>query len=332
MIGLLAATLLGSMPLQGAGASHLLVVTGLSGEPQYRAAFAMLGASLVDAARERWGIAESSLVYLSEDPTVDKSRMTGRATKEAIQSALAAIAGRARPNDVVVVVLIGHGSQQGEMPQLNLPGPDLGAGDLALSLGAFRDQTVVVVNTASASGGFVPILSGPRRIVITATKSGFERNATMFGEMFVKGLVSSEADTDKNERVTVAEAYSYARREVARAYESAKRLLTEHAQLDDNGDGKGVLDLGSEGDGGLAKTVAFGLTREVATTDPVVAALLTTRRGLEAEITGLLDRKGVPEAGRLEVRIARAGEFVNVPCAERRAQLRVEPTAQWDRS
>ncbi len=306
MIGLLVAALVGAggnsparvgrLPpaptdLQASGTPHLVIVTGLSGEPQYRASFAKLGASLIDAARERWGVAESSLIYLSEDPTVDRARMTGRATKEAIQGALVALAARARPNDVVMVVLMGHGSQQGEMPQLNLPGPDLSAADLAMSLGAFREQTVVIVNTASASGGFVPALSGPRRIVITATKSGFERNAPLFGEWFVKGLVSPEADADKNDRVSVAEAYRYARREVTRAYEAGKRLLTEHAQLDDDGDGKGVLDLGTQGDGGLAKTVAFGLTREVAIDDPAVAPLLAMRRGLEAEVSALRARK-----------------------------------------
>lgn len=291
MIRVLATLLFVVTTQPSAGNPHLVIVTGLSGEPQYRASFARLGAALVDAARDRWGIAESSLVYLAEDPAADPSRITGRATKEAIHTALASVASRARPNDVVVVILIGHGSQQGEVAQLNLPGPDLTAADLAMSLGAFRQQTVVVVNTASASGGFVPVLAGPRRIVITATKSGFERNATMFGELFVKGLVSAEADADKNDRVSVAEAYSYARREVTRAYETAKRLLTEHAQLDDNGDGKGVLDLDGSGDGGLAKTIAFGLTREVAADDPAVASLLTTRRGLEAEITSLRARK-----------------------------------------
>jgi hypothetical protein len=291
VIGLLGAILVGVGSVQGPGAPHLLVVTGLSGEPQYKAVFAKLGGALVDAARTQWGVADSSVIYLAEDPAIDRTRMTGRGTKEAIQTALTGLAARVRPNDVVVVVLIGHGSQQGEVPQLNLPGPDLTATDLGLSLGEFREQTVVVVNTASASGGFVPVLSGPRRIVITATKSGFERNATMFGEMFVKGLASAEADADKNERVSVAEAFSYARREVVRAYETGKRLLTEHAQLDDNGDGKGVLDLGADGDGGLAKTIAFGLTPETGTDDPAVRSLLATRRGLEAEITALRARK-----------------------------------------
>jgi hypothetical protein len=293
VIGLLGALLWGATPAQTPGSHHLVIVTGLSGEPQYRAGFTRLGASLVDAARDQWGIADSSLIYLSEDPGADRTRMTGRATKESVRAALAGVAGRAQRNDVVIVILLGHGSQQGEVPQLNLPGPDLTAADLATALDAFREQTVVVINAASASGGFVPVLSGPRRIVITATKSGFERNATLFGEMFVKGLVGAEADSDKNARISVAEAYGYARREVARAYENDKRLLTEHAQLDDNGDGKGVSDLAAQpgGDGELAKLIAFGLAREAGSDDPAIAPLLVTRRGLEAEITALRSRK-----------------------------------------
>jgi len=276
---------------QAPGVVHVLIVTGLAGESQYAQSFGQMGAILFDAARTRWGVADSSLVYLGENPASDPSRIRGKATREEVGRALAGLAQRAKPNDLVLIVLAGHGSQQGSEPRLSLPGPDLTAGDLAQALIPFAQQTVVVVNTASASGDFLPALSGRRRVVITATKSGFERNATSFGMYFAKGLAEGQADTDKDERVSIAEAYTFARREVVRAFEAANRLLTEHAQLDDDGDRKGSGELGATGDGAFASTVSFGLRIDQRAADPKVAALLGERRRLEAAIAELRARK-----------------------------------------
>lgn len=263
--------------------THLIVVTGLSGEPQYARSFARLGAAIVDHAKSRWGVRDSSLVYLAEDPAADAARITGRANRAAVIAAVGQVARIAGKDDIVLVLLIGHGSEQGEEARLNLPGPDLTATDLAQALTSLSRQTVVVANTASASGGFLKTVAGPRRVVITATKSGFERNATMFGDFFVKGLTSDEADADKNGQVSAAEAFQYAVREVARTYEAAKRLLTEHAQLNDSESGA------------LARAVGFALTKDRATDDPRVASLVAERRRLEAAIAELRGRKARTE-------------------------------------
>ncbi len=270
-------------PLLLAVQTHLIVVTGLSGEPQYAASFAKLGAAIVDHAKARWGVRDSSLVYLAEDPGADAARITGRASRAAVLAAVGQIARVAANNDVVLILLVGHGSEQGEDARLNLPGPDLSAADLAQALTALSGQTVVVANTASASGGFLKALAGPRRVVITATKTGFERNATMFGDYFVKGLISDEADADKNGQASAAEAFQYAVREVARTYETAKRLLTEHAQLNDSDNGA------------LARAVGFALTKDSAADDPRVAGLVAERRRLEAAIAELRGRKARTE-------------------------------------
>ncbi len=259
--------------------TQVVVVTGLSGEPQYAAAWAKLGGSVVDQAKLRWGVGDSSLVYLSENPAVDPARMTGRASRDAVLAAIGQVSRHTAKNDVVLLLLIGHGSEQGDEARLNLPGPDLTAPDLAQALRALSDQTVVVVNAASASGGFLKALAGPRRVVITATKSGFERNATMFGDFFVTALSSDAADADKNGRVSAAEAFQYASREVARAYETGKRLLTEHAQLDDSNGGA------------LARAVGFALVPDTVSSDPRVSTLVAERRRLEAAITELRGRK-----------------------------------------
>jgi len=150
------------------------------------------------------------------------------------------MAADSRPGDLLALVLIGHGTAQGARVRFNLPGPDLSPAELAAALDAITDRTVVVVNTASASGPFMPALAGPDRVVITATSIGAENQHTRFGGHFVSAFAKAAADKDKNRRVSLLEAFDYARAEVARAYHQDARLQTEHAMLDDNGDGDGV--------------------------------------------------------------------------------------------
>lgn len=305
--GLALAVLLALPPGAAAQGIHLLVVTGLSGEPAYAKRFAEHAGQLVEAAVRRWGAAPEAVTWLAEDPGADPARIGGRATRDAVLDAIARIGGRAAPDDVVLVVLLGHGSQQGSEARLSLPGPDLTAGDLAAALGALTRQTVVVVNAASASGDFLAPLSGARRVIVTATRSGFERNATIFGEHFVRGLAAGEADTDKDGRVSVAEAFVFARGEVARRFEAERRLLTEHAQLDDNGDGKGTQDLAAAGaaDGALARAVAFALSPAAAAADPRAQPLLAERRRLERLVAELRQRKGAMDSTAYERELER---------------------------
>jgi hypothetical protein len=282
--------------------THLLVVTGLSGEPRYAAAFARSAAELVAAAGTRWGARDSSVVRLDGDAPSGPTR----ATRDAVLEAVRRLGERAGSEDVLLIVLLGHGSQQGDTARLSLPGPDLTARDLAGALAPLARGTVVVVNAASASGDFLPVLSGPRRVIVTATKSGFERNAPMFGEHFVAGLAGGAADADKDGRISIAEAFVYARREVARRYQSENRLLTEHAQLDDNGDRAGSADLTAAAtDGALARAVAFALAPEVVADDPRAAPLLAERRRLETAVAEHRQRKGAIDSAAYERELER---------------------------
>lgn len=280
------------LPAQTVQRVHLLVVTGLSGERRYAGEFESLAGRLVEAARSRWGAGDSSVVWLAESVPPDPGRITGRATAAEVKAALARLGRVSRPGEVVLVVLFGHGSGEGPASRIGLPGPDLTARELALELGRLEGRTVVVVNTASGSGDFLAALSGPDRLIITATKSAFERNATTFAAPFIRGLADGEADADRDGRVTMLEAFTYARREVARAYESDGRLLTEHAQFDDDGNGKGSAEAAAgEGDGHLARRIALSLRAVAVSSDPRVAALEAERRTLEAAVADLRRRR-----------------------------------------
>lgn len=268
--------------------THVLLVTGLAGEPRYAALFHAAASAVYDAAKARWGVADSSLVYLAEDPAGDPARTRGRATKESVGQALVALSHRVAPGDLVLVYLVGHGSGEGPDSRINLPGPDPTARDFAAWLAGFERQTVVFVNASSASGDFVATLTGPNRVVVTATRSALERNETVFAEHFSKGLVGDAADLDKDGRLSVLEAFEYAKREVARVYESSNRLLTEHAQLSDQA---------------LARTVAFG--GAAVSADPRVAALVAERQALEAQVVALRGRKAAMDSTAYERELER---------------------------
>ncbi len=276
---------------------HLVVVSGLSGEPKYAVTFHDWATALCDAARDRWGVPEANIEYLAEQTERDPARISDRSTWENVQRAIGEVAGRAGPDDHVYIVLIGHGSASDGQAKLSLPGPDPTAADFAELLLLFPTQTLVFVNAASASGDFIAALSTKDRAVITATRSGRERTETIFARFFVEAYAADGADVDKNGRVSVLEAFNYASREVARVYESENRLLTEHALLDDNGDGQGSGELGLDSsDGRLAGTLFLSgsaeprvLTGEVS--DPRLAELYAEKRALEEQVAALRQRK-----------------------------------------
>jgi hypothetical protein len=134
--------------------------------------------------------------------------------------------------DSLAVILIGHGTYDGDDYKFNIPGPDLTATRLANLLDKVPATRQLVVNTTSASGGAVDTLSTPSRIVVSATKNGRERNATVFSRYWADAFESPEADQDKNETITVAEAFRYADAKVTAHFEEAKRMATEHPRMD----------------------------------------------------------------------------------------------------
>ncbi|HWP36909.1 MAG TPA: C13 family peptidase [Gemmatimonadales bacterium] len=314
--GALAACVVAACTVASAHAqTYLVLVSGLAGEPVYRERFHAWASELRSAAM-RLGVPDSHVIYLAEDPARDPS-IRGPATKDQLAETLRRIAARAAPDATVFVVLFGHGSDRDE-PRLSLPGPDLSAPELDSMLDALPAQRVVVINTASASGGFVPVLSGPRRVVVTATKSGFEQNHAVFGKYFTEAFGTAAADLDKDGRVSVLEAFLHAKAAVERSYATDRRLLTEHALLDDNGDGQGTGEpSATAADGSLASAVylgsgaASGATPHIAA-DSTTLALERQRRDLEERVAALRARKeSMPQATyerELEDLVARLAE------------------------
>lgn len=287
-----ALTLLSGSGVQPVAAqeTHLLIVGGLGGDAEYRQLFHEWATGLMDAALQA-GVDAERITYLAEKPERDPARIDGESRKEDVGAALSALADSSAGGDVVFVVLIGHGSFRDGEARFNLPGPDLTAAEYATLLDGLAGREVVFVNGASASGPFVEALSGPGRTVITATRTGTERNQTRFAGFFVDGLANATADVDKNGRVSVLEAFNYARLETERSYETANRIATEHALLDDDGDGEGSGDPATGTDGARAGALYFGSGQAAVLAeqsgDTVLVRLQAEKRALEEQIQEL---------------------------------------------
>ena len=155
----------------------------------------------------------------------------------------------------MVIVLFGHGTFAAKVAKFNLTGPDMAPQDFAPLLAKLQSKRVVFVNTASASGPFVEALSGPGRVIVTATRTGDEKYATLFGGPFVDAFSTESADADRDGKVSILEAFDYAKKAVAASYVREGLMPTEHGLLDDNGDKQGSMEPGRQAKDGQSAAV-----------------------------------------------------------------------------
>jgi hypothetical protein len=268
------------LALSCSGATFFLTVTGIGGEPDYDQRFA--------------GWTKDLEALLRSDPEARVETLRGgEATRAKLETALKGIAQAAKPEDTVVVTLIGHGTFDGEY-KFNLAGPDITGADLAALMDRIPAKQQLVVVTTSASGGSLAALRKPGRAVVVATKNGYEKNATVFARYWVEALRDPGADTDKNEVISAAEAFRYAERKTADFYKTQNRIATEHPMLEDTGTGEGTRTPGPEsGQGVYAGRIA--LMRLAAApagmSDPAKQALYRKKEKLEEDIDKLKFQK-----------------------------------------
>jgi len=278
---------------------RVLIVTGVSGEARFAEEFAAQARSIITSL-SKVGVAADRVTWLAE---TERPQVAGRATRERVEQEMVRLAAGA-PGEQVLLLFIGHGSDAGE-PKLNLPGPDLTAADLARVLTGYGTRPVAVVIAASSSGGFAEKLAGPGRLIITATRTGQERNEVRFGHWFAQAFAGGAADIDKDGALSLLEAFAYTVREVKREYESDNRLLTEHARITDST---------------LARQFVFGGVAVVAT-DAGSQALVEKKRNLESRIAALRGRKSQMDSTAYETQL----EALLVELATVNQQLRGKP-------
>jgi hypothetical protein len=244
--------------------SYFLILSGLGGEAKYQEKFTAQTTSLTTVARRTAGDNSRVIVLTGEG-----------ATREALEKSLAALAKKVKPADTFAMFLIGHGSFDGEAYKLNLPGPDIDGEELGKLLNAVPARSQLIVNATSASGAVLETWKAEGRTVITATRSGMERNATRFGEHWAAALADGAADINKNGVITAQEAFDFTSRAVTDSFEKDGTLATEHPQI--------------AGDSAARFNVARLQARAAST--PAVTALNTKLEGIEAQIEELRGRR-----------------------------------------
>ncbi len=205
----------------------VIVVVGATGTPEYATQLAQWAGLWEQACTK------SHAKFIS----IGLDESNGQPDRSRLQETLA---GQSEQTSAALwLVLIGHGTFDGRTAKFNLRGPDVSAGDLVEWLKPMK-RPIAIIDTASSSAPFLKELSSPGRTIITATKSGFEQNFARFGQYFAEAVIDPRADLDKDGQTSLLEAFLSASHAVSEFYSAAGRLATEHALLDDNGDGLGT--------------------------------------------------------------------------------------------
>ena len=266
---------------------HVVLVQGVSGEPQFAEQHRGWLDEVVAALRDGFKIDAHHLTVLAERPGEGERR----ATAEEVRATFARIAKEATHSDVVFVMLIGHGTGDGDQAKFNLIGPDLTVAEWNDVLNPIAGR-VVFVNTASGSFPFVAGLTGDRRIIITATAQPAQRFATVFAGSFARALGAPEADLDKNGRISIWETFTFASRLQKEYFDQKGNLPTERALIEDNGDGKGRDAATATGDDGMLATMTYlDAVVEARPTDPALQMLLQRQEIMTQQVDDLRRKK-----------------------------------------
>jgi hypothetical protein len=266
---------------------YAIVLSGASGGQKYAEQMAQWRNELRSALVDRYGFtADSVRVFVDET-----SKSGEQGTAQNVRSALAAMRKQLTRDDVLLIILLGHGTFDGDAAKFNLVGPDLTADEWSTALNGLPGR-LVVVNTTAASFPFLARLAGPNRIVMTATDSPAQKYATVFPEYFAKAMQEASTDQDKNGRTSIFEVFAVASQAVKQHYEQRGQLTTERAVFDDNGDGVGREAEAPGPDGALARVLYLDAELPAAAGNPELAALIKRRRELETEAEALKLKKG----------------------------------------
>ena len=283
-LALLAATLCST---EMHASTYYVTVAGLGGEPDYEQRFIATANELDKIFRT----ADGAHVYTLVGKQANRAGLT---------NVLGSVAREAKPEDDLILTLIGHGSFDGTEYKFNLIGPDISASELAALCDRVPARRELVVNTTSASGGSMAALQRPGRAVIAATKSGTEKNATVFARYWMEALGDPTTDVDKSGSVSALETFRYADRKTAAFYESQKRLATEHAVFEDTGHGEPVRASESrEREGALMASISVVRigSAQAAMNDPAKRDLVLKKEDIEEKIDALKYQKAAMEPG-----------------------------------
>ena len=277
----------GTPPTAGRDGRWAVIVSGASGGPEYATQLAGWRKAIATALVRRFGFQPPQILQLVDET----ARESGTpATADNVRKTFATLKSQTGKDDLVLVVLLGHGTFDGAQAKFNLVGPDLTAADWSVMLATVPGR-IVVVNTTEASAPFLEALAARGRVVITATETAAQRYATVFPEYFATSLADVTSDLDKNGRTSVWELFASTSGGVARHYSERAQLTTERAILSDTGERAGVPATATGPQGTMARSLYLDRDTAAESADPAVRELIGRRRALEADADALIQRK-----------------------------------------
>lgn len=275
-----------------AAGKYALILVGAAVDEERANRFGGWAMSLRDSLQQDYGYAADNIQLLVGESAENDFNFNGPCDAESIRKAFATLAGRIERGDQLTVFLFGHGSGGGNRAKFNIVGPDLTGGQFAELVDTINTQNLVIVNTTSASRDFSKPLSANGRVIVSATRSAAEKYDTVFPGYFVEAIRGHAADRDKNQRLSILEAFEYAKAKVAAYFSEKGMLRSEHATLDDNGDGVFSVAPDQRGDGRLAEIAYLDATAaDTGDLPPAAAALRSRMTNLERNIFLLRARK-----------------------------------------
>lgn len=251
-----------------AGTKHALIICGHPGDDEHRALFAETVVKLHKTLTTQYGFPAAAVRIQFGSETVDEDdpalrTARGQSTREEIEAEVADLRKHLKPEDTLWVIVLGHAHYDGRHAWLNLPGPDMHQNDFGRLFSKLQCREQLFLITTPVSGFYLAPLSAKGRIVISATEADREVNETIFPlaltEVLSEPPEQDEYDADKDGMISVFDLYIAIARNIATRYLDDELLSTEHAQLDDNGDGRATelqLDYLTEDQGGRSNTDA----------------------------------------------------------------------------
>jgi hypothetical protein len=265
--------------------SSALILRGVAGDPEHEQKFEKWTAATSKALVDKFGFSADRVIVL-----------TGQKTAQAeVQKAFGTLKQQLKPGDTFFLFFIGHGSGEDGVYKFNISGPDYTADDYNKLLATLSVGRIVIVAATPASGASLDKFAGKNRVVVSATRSGQEGNDIVFYDYFLEALQSPAADEDKDQKISVWEAFKYAVAGTERFYKEEGRLATEHPVISDNGAEK--TDAKAKEPPLLARSTSFVVDRPIVSSDPKVQALLNQRKEIEQKIEALrINKNSLPPA------------------------------------
>lgn len=236
-----------------------LIICGVSGDEAHYEKFWTLGSDLYHVLRDKCGYPEDRIYLLFEDKPAGQQTIHATSSKADIIKTFDEIKAKLKPQDKFFIFLAGHADfEDHKNARFHIPGPDITDAELGKLLDGLPTQRITTVVSTPCSGYFMKHLAKPGRITITATKAEAEISETVFPYCFVKAFEDPASDLNADGLLSVVELFRAAREQVNNFYLEKNLIVTEHAMLDDDGDGIGAREVDDKSkDGKLAEKECF---------------------------------------------------------------------------